>query len=196
MKEIQRHLDAENLERYSMGSSSQEEAALIEEHLLTCECCQDRLRESDDYVLAMRRASEQRRQYERTATRREWRFPSWFPVLAAVACCILLAVIALRFVPSPGPAVAISLSALRSNGAGSGAPAGRELTLHPDLTGLAENPTYRLEIVDGTGHPVREGTFVRAQNEIKVPGLGAGLYFVRVYLPSGELLREYGLEIR
>jgi hypothetical protein len=35
----------------------------------------------------------------------------------------------------------------------------------------------------------------RAQNGIRIPGLGAGLYFVRVYLPAGELLREYGLQI-
>ncbi len=179
-----------------MGSSSQEEIALIEEHLLICEGCQDRLRESDDYVLAMRGASEQSRRYERSSKGREWRFPAWFPALTAVACCLLLAVIAFRFVRPPGPAVAISLSALRSNGAGIAAPSGRELILHPDLTGLAENPTYRLEIVDGTGRPVRQGTLVRVHNEIKVPGLGAGLYFVRVYLPAGELLREYGLEIQ
>jgi hypothetical protein len=36
----------------------------------------------------------------------------------------------------------------------------------------------------------------RARDGIQVPGLGAGLYFVRVYLPAGELLREYGLRIR
>ena len=37
--------------------------------------------------------------------------------------------------------------------------------------------------------------FARAQVGIQVPGLSAGLYFVRVYLPAGELRREYGLEI-
>jgi hypothetical protein len=194
------HLDADNLERYSMSASSREENTLIEEHLLTCDACRDRLRETDDYLFAMRMASEQLRHDEKAgegrAPGRGWTFPAWIPVLAAVACGVLLVTGTLRVVRSPGPAVAVSLTALRGNGAGSIAPAGRELMLHPDLTGLAENSSYRMEIVDRTGRPVRQGTLARSQNGIKFPGLGAGLYFVRVYLPAGELLREYGLEIQ
>jgi hypothetical protein len=49
--------------------------------------------------------------------------------------------------------------------------------------------------VDQTGHAVWQGAFAQAQARIQVPGLSAGLYFVRVYLPAGELRREYGLEI-
>ena len=55
----------------------------MKEHLLTCEGCQDRLRETDDYLLAVRMASEQCRRDERSAKGREWRFPAWFPALAA-----------------------------------------------------------------------------------------------------------------
>jgi hypothetical protein len=196
MRDMHRHLDAEDLERYSMGTSSVEQTRLIEEHVLTCEACQDRLRETDNYLLAMRMASQQLRRDERAAVGREWRFPTWFPALAAVACGLLLVVVTPRFVRSPGPAVAVSLTALRGNGDANSAPARRELLLHPDLTGLAEGSSYRLEIVDLTGRPVRQGTLVRAQNAVKVPGLSAGLYFVRVYLPGGELLREYGLQIK
>jgi hypothetical protein len=50
--------------------------------------------------------------------------------------------------------------------------------------------------VDQTGRPLRQGTLARAQNGVRFPGLDAGLYFVRVYLPSGELQREYGLQIQ
>ncbi|MGD0774161.1 MAG: hypothetical protein ABSC05_15195 [Candidatus Solibacter sp.] len=178
-----------------MGTSALEDAALLEEHLLTCEDCQERLRETDEYVLAMRSASQQRRRDETAAKSRKWRFPTWFPALAAAACCLLL-VGALRFLPSCEPVVAVSLTALRSNGAGSNAPAGRDLLLRPDLTGLGETSPYRLEIVDQTGRPVRQGTLAQGQNGLKVPGLGAGQYFVRVYRPAGGLLREYGLEIR
>ncbi|MCX6632477.1 MAG: hypothetical protein NTW28_33140 [Candidatus Solibacter sp.] len=178
-----------------MGTSSVEETALIEEHLLICEGCQGRLRETDDYLLAMRGASQQQRRDERTAKGREWRFPAWFPALAAVACGLLLVVVTPRFVRAPGPVVAVSLTALRGNGAGNSAPAGRELMLQPDLTGLGEDASYRLEIVDLTGHPVRQGTLARAQSGIKVRGLNSGQYYVRVYRPAGDLLREYGLEI-
>ncbi len=179
-----------------MGIGSEEETTLVEEHLLTCEGCQQRLRESDDYLLAMRMASQQQRRDERTSEGREWRFPTWFPVLAVVACGLLLLLVTPRFGRSPGPVVAVSLTAQRGNGAGNSAPAGRELMLTPDLTGLPEDSSYRLEIVDLTGSPVRQGTLVRARNGVKVPGLRAALYFVRVYLPAGELLREYGLQIR
>ena len=52
MRDIHRHRDPEDLERYSTGLSSLEEIALIEEHLLTCEGCQDRLRETDSRPFA------------------------------------------------------------------------------------------------------------------------------------------------
>jgi hypothetical protein len=196
MSEINGHVDAEDLERYSMGASPLEATPFIEEHLLTCDNCRERLRETDAYLLAMRTSSEQIRRDEEAAKRREWRIPAWFPVMATVACGIVLVVATPRFIRSPGPVVAVSLTALRSGGAGNSAPSGRELMLHPDLTGLAEDSSYRLEIVDQTGQTVRQGKLTRAQNGIQVRGLGAGLYFVRVYLPAGELLREYGLRIR
>jgi hypothetical protein len=196
MRNSHGHVDAEDLERYSMGTSSLEAATLLEEHLLTCGRCRDRCCETGDYLLAIRTASQQLRRDERAAKEREWRFPAWFPALAAVACGMLLVVATLRLARPPGPVVAVSLTALRNNGAGSSAPAGRELVLHPDLTGLTEDSSYRLEIVDQTGHTVRQGTLARVQNGIRVPGLGAGLYFVRLYLPAGELLREYGLQIQ
>ncbi len=202
MNDIPCHLDPEDLGRYSMGTCPREETDRIEEHLLTCDGCQNRLRETDAYLLAMRTSSEQLRRDEKSrregksAKRREWKIPVWFPVVATVACGIVLVVAAPRFTRSPGPAVAVSLTALRSDGAGNSAPSGRELVLHPDLTGLAEDSSYRLEIVNQTGQTVRQGKLARAQNGIQVRGLGAGLYFVRVYLPTGELLREYGLRIR
>ena len=194
--EIDHHIDVEDLEKYSLGTSSPADCTRIEEHLLICEGCQDRLRETDDYVLSVQKASRQWQRDESVAKRREWRFPAWFPPLAAVACGLLLVVTALRLVRQPMPLVAVSLSALRGNGAGTGAPAGRQLILHPDLTGLAARSSYRLEIVDQTGRAMRQATLGPAQAGVAVPGLGAGQYFVRVYLPEGDLLREYGLQIR
>jgi hypothetical protein len=195
MKKIQRHMDAEDLERYSIGNNSEEESEPLEEHLLTCDDCRERLRETDDYLLALRTTAVQLRREEQFTQGREWRVPAWFPALAAVAC-LFLVVFALRLGGPAGPVSAVSLTALRSNGAGSLAPAGRELMLYPDLTGLTDASSYRLEIVDQTGRPVRQLTLARAQNGIRVRGLGAGLFFVRVYLRSGELLREYGLQLQ
>src|SRR5262245_2556529 len=107
MKKIQRHMDAEDLERYSMGNSSPEESESIDEHLLTCEDCRDRLRETDEYVRAMRTTAARLRREEESAGKRHWGVPAWFPALAAAAC-LLLVVFAIRFSRQPAPAVSVS----------------------------------------------------------------------------------------
>src|SRR5256885_9278977 len=45
------------------------------------------------------------------------------------------------------PAIVVNLVATRAN-AQAPAPAGRQLWLHPDLTGLAPANSYRMEVVD------------------------------------------------
>ena len=48
------HIDDEALERYSLGMLA--EADAVEEHLLVCTGCQDRLAAADEYIQAMRQA--------------------------------------------------------------------------------------------------------------------------------------------
>ena len=55
-RDLNRHPDEDELEKYSMGDLREAEAAGFEEHLLPCEPCQQRLAETDVYVAAMRRA--------------------------------------------------------------------------------------------------------------------------------------------
>ncbi len=51
------HIPDETLERYAAGHKLPEpELATLEEHLLVCAACQDRLRHWDEYVAAMRQA--------------------------------------------------------------------------------------------------------------------------------------------
>ena len=195
MRDIHRHMDSEEMEQYSIGNSSPEDTAALEEHLLVCPECRTELQHTDEYVLAMRSAA----LHERRETRikqREWRFPRWFPVLAAATCGLLL-LVAVRFWMTPAqPAVEVSLVAMRGAGTTGSAPAGRALVLHPDLTGLAASPSYLIQVVGEGGREVRRSRMDAAQGRVQFAGLNAGIYFVRVYLPGGELLREYGLEIR
>ena len=107
MRDIHRHLDADELERYSMGAASEDSIPLIEEHLLGGPECQDRLRQSDDHVRAMRMASQQVRRTESAHQPRRWTLPAWFPLLAAAACGLLLVVAAFRFSQPPGPVVGV-----------------------------------------------------------------------------------------
>jgi anti-sigma factor RsiW len=50
------HVDEELLERYSLGRIEGDEAAPLEEHLLVCQECRDRLEGLNVYHRAMRSA--------------------------------------------------------------------------------------------------------------------------------------------
>ena len=51
------HLAEDTLEMYSMGRLSETETEHVEEHLLICTVCQDRLTETDQFVHAIRSAA-------------------------------------------------------------------------------------------------------------------------------------------
>jgi predicted anti-sigma-YlaC factor YlaD len=54
---MDRHLDWEAAERYSMSLLSTWKAAQIEEHLLICEACRRSAAAADAYIAAMRMAA-------------------------------------------------------------------------------------------------------------------------------------------
>lgn len=62
--ERDRHPDDEELEDYAMGAHPGEASAELEEHLLTCAECRDRLSETDAYISAMRQGSARLRSEE------------------------------------------------------------------------------------------------------------------------------------
>jgi hypothetical protein len=128
--------------------------------------------------------------------RRRWFFPRLIPVMAALVCLATAAALWLglsSFQRTP-PAFAVALSTTRGLAAGASAPARRPLDLKPDLTGLAVFPNYDLRVVDRVGAQMAHAktTPVLAT---RIPGLQPGAYFVRVYSPAGELLREYALAV-
>ena len=51
------HISEDSLEQYAMGAIPESEAGPLEEHLLICPTCQDRLQATDDYVAALRVAA-------------------------------------------------------------------------------------------------------------------------------------------
>jgi anti-sigma factor RsiW len=57
-----RHMDAEEIETYSLGGLSERDAASFDEHLLICDQCRTNVEASDAYVAAMRDAARQIRQ--------------------------------------------------------------------------------------------------------------------------------------
>jgi hypothetical protein len=194
------HAAEADLERYSMHVLPREASARLEEHLLICETCRGRLVEADLYAAAMKDAARDLPPQQHAPEPRQWRWrwPQVMPVFAAAAA-IAIAVVAW---PLPRHAAsapfAISLQTMRGPQTQAQAPSRRPLALQLDLTGLAASPSYRIEMVDRSGNRVWQGAIANPVTpaSVTVPPQKRGMYFVRVALPSGETLREYGLEIR
>ena len=78
------------------------------------------------------------------------------------------------------------------------APTGAELDLKIDLTGLPAPATYRVEIVNAEGRAAWTGTAAARERILTThvaKRLSQGVYWVRVYSESAELLREFGLKL-
>ena len=198
------HPDDEVLERYAMQSLQEPDVADVEEHLLTCVECWHRLEETETFVAAVRGAAsrlnrddESRKQFwTRFSARFTFRKLAWSMALIAIA----LAFVAIRALTRPAviPPVALFLESSRdAREFRAGAQTPLDLTM--DLRGLPEFSIYDLKIVNADGRSVWQSTGRSVQERIqtRVPnGLGRGVYFVRVYSPSRELLREFALEIQ
>ena len=201
MPRIAGHLQAEELEFYCLGGLTEVRCARLEEHLLLCEICRDRLTETESYVAVMRQASRQwsAEHVEAPAAAviaiRPWR-ESWpgrlAPMLVAALLVVCAAVWFGRHSRVPAPPFAIELTAVRGAAPGP-APAGYPLLLELDLTGLSEGRPFAGEVVDASGRRVAEFP-VGAPALLKA--LAPGGYFVRIYKSSGELLREYALTVK
>jgi anti-sigma factor RsiW len=189
--ESSQHGDEEQLERYALGTLADEHASRLEEHLLMCADCRCELARTEAYIASVRQAGARLPAAE-PARGRLWVLPRFVPILAAAVLALLVAIGWQFSGRNSAPPLAVHLMTTRGAGGTAQAPAGRSLQLQPDLEGLPVAASDRLEIAGQTGNIVWSGALRPAA---VVPGMRPGLYFVRVRHASGELLREYGLEV-
>ena len=202
------HLEEDVLEAYSLGRIADDEAAGLEEHLLVCRSCQERLERTDDFVRAFRRAVRSAPPAPKTEAPRSrygalWS-GAWFrpaPMAAGLALAAMAVITLAPRPPEPAQAAKVRLAALRGPGGTVGpavVPAFRTLRLELDAKALP-SASYRIELADARGRQVWRSTTpaavelgeVRATVPRTIP---AGLYWVRLYDPAtGALAREYGL---
>lgn len=186
------HIEEITLARYTLGKLTADLEAAVEQHILTCDSCRIRAEEELAWLPAVKQALPMLPP-ETEPKHRRWSFRLLVP---AFGTCALLIVTAVKFFPSKaGPPTAIALYSMRGPETQANGPAGKPLLLQPDLGLLEEAPTYGIELVNEVGVRRWKGTLQNSgsQPSIVVPGQPAGVYFVRVYLPSGSLLREYAL---
>lgn len=195
------HPGEDTLELYCLDRLDEQEAAPIEEHLLVCEACRQRVTDLDVFLKAARQATRELRSEERYSgaeTSWTWLFrPGW--LAAGALAVITLAVVPMMLRPAMQE---VSVSAYRgaSEQTGAGvAQAGRPLRLHLDLTGIPAEGCCILEIVSADGKVLREVNVSPADNRTSLDqpdGLTRGQYWLRVKSAAGADLREFGLTVR
>jgi len=188
------HLDASQIESYCLGKVPEPEAAEVEEHLLICESCQQRVMECDAYLRSMRNASSRFRAEEQKP-RKAWAAKGLVPVLGVALVVVGIGTFLRSNPQGTGPGVPVALEVTRGAGVLAQGPAGRSLVLNPGVDGLPALAAYRLEMVDRNGKRVFQGDFIPGKG-VGAPSQRSGIYFVRLYTLQGLLLREYALEIR
>jgi len=181
-----------------MGRLSGADLVNFEEHFLVCPSCQDRLAAADAFRQGVR-SEGTRLQQQPVPIARPRR--GVFVALGLAAALLIVAGIAWQPVRRPpGPPAVVFLQSTRGadDASASTTAAGQPIALTLDLTGLPALPSYDVEIVDAAGRAVVQSAAVRSENSLHAnlsAGLPAGAYFVRVYTPSRELLREYALTV-
>ena len=215
------HITDTALEDYSLDHLAEPELEIVEEHILICPTCQDRLAEVDDFVRAFRMAHEDLEAGEsggggtrlvsldaepvfESALPRYAPPPSWFqkPAVWAGLGFMVVAAVAVPFwltqrhAKSASPML-VSLVAQRGANSSADAREGR-LTLQLDLQGVNDDPLV-IEVATWDGQSVWQRTIGQAEARASITpdvDFTAGQYWVRVRAEHDPtLLREFGLRV-
>ena len=195
------HLEEAELEQYSMGTLPEQRINSFEEHFLACEICQDQLLEMEAYVNAVRSVSPKLRK-ARGLRSKVLSGPILSRTFFAVAAIVTIIVGTRLLTRAPSSRAELAVVLLQANRGIEGlitAKAAQPLSLRMDLRELPGSSSYRVEIVGADGTAIQNSTVTPQNGAITQDlkdGLRAGSYFVRLYTATGELLREYGLQVR
>lgn len=205
-------LSEAELEQYLHNRLSGVTRESIEEHLLYCQACLDRVTEEEAFASSFRVAARRiedetlRAAYSGSRQSPLGRLWTWIRRPAgtlslvftgAAAVLILIALPSLR----PGPAVDVRLAAERglASTLANPAPAGRLLRLNLDTSGLPETP-LRVEVAGPGNQILARSTATPVAGLLRWEmgrSLESGTYWVRLYEPApGELLREFALIVK
>ena len=192
------HIEEEMLERYALNQLNEEQSAPLEEHLLVCSKCQDRLDAVDEYVQTMKQSLKDKPAAKGGHVFQKPRLALVFAgALAFAGALLVLPVRRIHMAP-----VDVRLHASRGGDslpiveAQSGAP----LILHMDATEIVSSDVYSVEVVNARGKRVWRGSASPHANELSVEvssDLQSGRYWIRLFDSSKPpvLIREYGLEL-
>ncbi len=204
------HGTDDQLEEYVFGRLSVSDLPALEEHLMICVACRDRLDAVEAVTAGFKEALDISPAVLRPASARvewfAWFAQRWFAqrwlrqpaFLVAVGMVVLFAILSTFSNGHTKFAPVATLQLTASRGEMPSAVPARELDL--TLSDVpAEGGPLRVEIVNATGHIMWGGAAAGSAAGIQVKSerqFGSGDYFVRLYSASGKMLREYGFRIR
>jgi hypothetical protein len=190
------HPDEDVLENYAFYRLCEREACDLEEHLLVCEKCQDKLAQTEEYIRLMKGGTAayvtELDGGAQPGARHRQQGSGWNAAAAAILLLTCMSALLSWRAPLGAPH-AILLDALRGSSSGdiSQAPSYQPLDLQIDLKEVQPAAGYHVEVVDAAGRRVWFG-----ETPARItPGLPPGAYWVRLSTDTGKPLREYSLNI-
>jgi hypothetical protein len=195
------HSTDHQLELYSLNRLPDSDAPLVEEHLLACDSCRERLDLVEHFVVGLK--TELKRN---PAPVSAWAWPKWLSApfsqsaFGAMAC---VAAVALVYFAMPRttliPAASLQLTAMRGDMPSTAQ--AREVDLTLADTPPAGDP-FTAELVDASGKALWSGSVSRSAAgeeksvELKIrQSLAPGGYFVRLSNSAHEVVHEYGFRV-
>lgn len=196
------HVDEELLELYAMKKLTESELEPVEEHLLICEACQDRLTETENYIRTFRAAAEKLMHEPAPETmwsrwKRMFSMPR-FAVVPALAGALAIAIF--LGMPRSNPELQTAeLRALRADSTVT-VEAGRPVQLKLGAEGLNPQKQFRAELVSTSGATIWSGGTAWSSGWLTATvdkKLQQGKYWVRLFeRGDNKQISEYRLVVQ
>lgn len=199
------HGTDDQLEAYALGqlaTSDQPGLEVLEEHLMICSTCRDRLDGVEAFTSGVKDAFGSS---SAIAFSKQTDLFSWLPWPKASLAMALLALVAIIFIFSRAqtqfaPVANLQISATRGEMPVTAPARELDLTL---LNAPTDSRSFRALIVNATGRTVWSGQASQSKDaaasslQLKAQQpFESGDYFLRLYGESGSVVREYGFRIR
>jgi hypothetical protein len=195
------HGTDDQLDLYARGRLSESELPVLEEHLMICSNCREKLDEIGDFTLGMQEASSKAASASPQTGHTGWglasffRRPAFSMALAFIALIVVIGVFA-NGRPKFAPSASLQLTATRGEMPWTVAAREFDVTLSD---GPRQGGPFRVEVLTATGAPVWSGLADSGPAGVRfklTQRLAQGDYFVRLYSVSGQTLREYGFRVK
>jgi hypothetical protein len=191
------HIEETLIDQYAMGILDEESSAKVEEHVLFCEFCQNRLRETDEFLAMFRPAAIPMEDFPVRRRVTTWPVQRWiWSGVAFVIAVFLIAFATINFQrPTLSPAIVV-MQSVRGPEAGAKVAFNKPTRLVFDLA-LPNEASYEIDIVDTTGRQILQSVADRYDGHptILIEKLKRGSYWARVFDKQRqmELIAEYSL---